>query len=459
MGAEAEIAKLLGKPTGSRKNPCCIVIPAGNETAMLEKHLRLLSMQTTKEFDVLVVGRKARVPNGMNARFCEERRPVGSSGGFGLGQVQAYLLGYEYIISADLDCFPISKGLVERLVADAKKTGKVAMPLSLFDRGYDPRKSRQNHIINHYGTASRKVLESCGFMDFRFFKGGEDVEMQKRLEECGLVFRDASLLVEHKNKECNHLETMSLAGSKFLYYSKNFIIANLRLSAYCLRRGRAASAAKYFLSTLAALANYLVVYRNHRDLLAAAFFDGLSLNMGKVYCARETAIERMPQARGRGVQVRVEGERGGDGGICFKPKEWLLSQGKPSAMLHLASAMVAVAASRADYLEPTPKFLDDYKFFIKYLVLAKPIKYTDGRLYREKGGLVGVALSLVLALALLPLLIAVSAAMVALCLFDSSSPVTVSNLAKNLGRFSAYLEKMEAECAGRRKAGGPGAGA
>ncbi len=446
MDAETQIAKLLGKPTGSRKNICCIVIPAGNEAAMLEKHLELLSRQTTKGFDVLVVGKPVKVPAGMNVRFCEERRPVGSSGGFGLGQVQAYLLGYEYITSADLDCFPISSNLVERLVADAKRTGKVAMPLSLFDRGYDPKKSKQNHIINHYGTASRKVLESCGFMDFRFYKGGEDVEMQKRLEECGLVFRDADLSVEHKNKECNHLETMSLAGSKFLYYSKNFIIANLRLSAYCLRKGRLPSAAKYFLSTLAALANYLVVYRNHHDLLAAAFIDGLSLNMEKVYCARKATIECLSEARGKGVAVLINGEKGGKDAVYFKPKEWLLSHGKPSAILHLASAMVRVAANRADYVEPSPKFLDDYKFFIQYLVLVKPIKYTDGKLYRERGGLLGIALSCAISLAMLPMLFAACLAMVAICLLDRSSPVAVSNLAENLGRFDSYLMKMEKEC-------------
>ena len=451
MDAETQIAKLLGPSAGSRKSSCCIVIPAGNEAAMLEKHLELLSRQTTKEFDVLVVGKPAKVPAGMNVMFYEERRPVGSSGGFGLGQVQAYLLGYEYITSADLDCFPISGNLVEGLVADAKATGKVAMPLSLFDRGYDPKKSRQNHIINHYGTASRKVLESCGFMDFRFYKGGEDVEMQKRLEECGLVFRDASLLVEHKNKECNHLETMSLAGSKFLYYSKNFIIANLRLSAYCLKKGRLPSAAKYFLSTLAAFASYLVVYRNHHDLLAAAFIDGLSLNMGKVYCARKAAIERLPEARGKGVEVLVDGEKGSRSAVYFKPKEWLLVNGKLSAFLSLALATARAAASRADFLEPSPKFLDDYKFFIQYLVLVKPIKYTDGRIYREKGGLPGIALSIAVSLAMLPLLFAACLAAVAVCMLDRSSPVAVSNLAENLGRFGAYLGKMEKECGSAAK--------
>jgi len=440
------MALLLRPPKGRKASSNCIVIPAGKGTEMLDEHLRLLSRQTTRDFDVLVVGEPpSKVPQGVNVLVCRENLPVGSSGGFGLGQVQAYLLGYESIISADLDCFPISENLVEKLIKISKSTGKAVFPLSLFDRSYDPKTSPKNHIVNHYGTIPRAVLERHGFANFRFYKGGEDVEEQKRLEMESCVVCEPSVHVEHKNKECNHIEAMNAKGNKYLYYSKNFVIASIYLAAYSLRRMRIAQSFLGAFLAIYSLMLYRLVYWEHPDLVSAAYSDGLALKMGKVYCSRpdkEYWAEEKPGSRG--VKLFIDGEEGS--GIAFKPKSWIIKNKKGAALPYLLSIAGKIAFSSANYVQPSRKFLDDYKFFIMYLLLLKPTKYIDGRVYGAKTGLLRLAANAAVSLALFPFIAIAVFAMVARCLAEHDNPVTTSNLASSLGKFHQYLLSFEKQC-------------
>jgi len=440
------IRAILNPIEGKKKAECCIVIPAGHALDMLETHLKHLEKQDTRDFDVLIIGKKPKTePKEINMLICDEKYPVGSSGGFGLGQVQAYLLGYEYVINADLDCFPVSTNLVSTLMSIAKKTNNVVEPLSMSNRSYDPKKINDRHTINHYGIVPRKIIEKYGFENFRFYRGGEELDFDLRINAESALLYEKSVIVEHENIEVNHIERMKFQGNKYLYYAKNEVVADIYATAYCLKRMMAAKAVGYFFRTLRCLFFDIVMSQNHPDLLKAACIDGTTMNVEKVYCKRSVKIGTREEKKGD-ASVFIGTERDKLEGIMFKPKYWLMENRKKAAMPYLIGMCIKIIRCEAAYLKPTESFLDEYKFFIQYVLMLKPVKYMDGKIYTEKMSIGMTFLNAVFWAIAYPILVVLAMAMVVKCVVENNKQIKPGNLAGNLREFHKFLVNFDNKC-------------
>ena len=447
----ALIDDILKLESGVKKNDCCIIIPSGHSSELLDKHLTYLQLQDTRAFDVLVIGKAPTNTFDLNVLVYSEAFPIGSSGGFGLGQVLGYTLGYKYLINADIDCFPISKNVMSTLLTRVAETGKVVLPASVFDSSWDLEKTNKNFIVNHYAIIPREIYEKYGFANFRFFKGGEDWELQCRLQMENVIVREPSILVEHKSFESNHIDTMSLPGSKYIYYSKNYILANMLLSGYALRKLRFITAFKYFYVTMSGFLMYWLIYHNYDDLLTPIFVDGLNFNMDARYKPRTSRIAEfeLPSVNlldlngsvitPLGLALNVGEELASDFGdydrlITFKRGIEVKHGNRLAGALYLLKMYLKIAFSGTAYLKPSKQFLDEYKFFIQYLLLLKPMKYSDGKIYTEKMGFA----KLVFNIGVFALLSPVVFLMTGLDILNSAFapfPITIANLEQHIKAF------------------------
>ena len=450
---DMSIEDILKLESGVKKNDACIIIPSGHSAELLDKHLTHLQAQDTRAFDVLVIGKAPSSPHSdLNILVYSEAFPIGSSGGFGLGQVLGYTLGYKYLINADIDCFPISKNVMSTLLTRVAETGKVVLPASVFDSSWDVATTNKNYIVNHYCIVPREIYEKCGFANFRFFKGGEDWELQCRLQLEGVITREPSILVEHKSFESNHIDTVSLSGSKYIYYSKNYVLANLLLSGYALRQLNPIAAFKYFYVTVSAFLMYWLIYHNYHDLLKPIFFDGLTFNVDARYKPRTSRIAEfeLPSVNllvlngsvitPLGLALNVGEELASDFGdydrlITFKRGIEVKHGNRLVGALYLLKMYLKIAFSGTAYLKPSKQFLDEYKFFIQYLILIKPIMYSDGKAYTEKMGIVKLVFNLMVFGLLSPVVVLLTALNIIYAVF-APFPITTANLGRHIELFS-----------------------
>ena len=452
-----QVTDILKHESGTKRNDTVVIIPSGHSAELLDKHLTYLQAQDTRAFDVLVIGKAPTNTFDLNVLVYSEAFPVGSSGGFGLGQVLGYTLGYKYLVNADIDCFPISKNVMSVLLSKVVETGKVVLPASVFDSSWDMSKTNKNFIVNHYCIVPREIYERYGFANFRFFKGGEDWELQCRLQMEGVIVREPSILVEHKSFESNHIDTMLLGGSKYIYYSRGYVLANIFLIGHALRHFRFITAVKYWFVTFCSFLMYILIYRNYDELLKPIFFDGLTCNIDARYKPRTSRIatidlvtEQIRRANIgntplNGVVVSIDGE-----GIAFK-HGIEVKRDRIKGAIYLLWMYLKIAFGGtlptgkvgdvgADYLIPTKEFLDEYKFFISYLILLRPIQYSDGKVYSEHMGLWGIVINVGL-FALASPVIAVLIILNALyAMTFLPFPITVKNLSENLKKFSEASE-------------------
>jgi len=439
----ASLGCLLAHVRGKKMSDCCVSIPSGHSLEMIGKHLALLSRQEEADFDVLIIGKCPESGYaGLNLLVYEEKYPLGSSGAFGLGQVTAYALGYEYIINADIDCFPVSRNLVKHLRETAEMTGKAVFPVSVFDSSGSLEKANKNYIVNHYGIVPRGIYRKFGFANFRFVKGGEDAELQGRLEMENAVAHDTEVVVEHRNLESNHIDAMLLMKNKYIYYSKNFIIANILLSGYALKTGRLISSARYFATTIYSLLLYWIIYNNYRDFLAPIFFDGLRLKMDCSYAPRSTRLKELPKGgHDKCTLLSIEGE--GKEGLQFKPKTYLMGANRLAGVAYLAIMCGKVIFERATYLKMTDRFMDEYKFFIQYLILLKPLEYRDGKVYSEEMGPIRIGINALVFAIMLPVIVPIAIVDVFIAACQKTYPITEKNLKENIRAFHAQISRND----------------
>jgi len=447
----ALIDDILKLESGVKKNDCCIIIPSGHSSELLDKHLTYLQLQDTRAFDVLVIGKAPTNTFDLNVLVYSEAFPIGSSGGFGLGQVLGYTLGYKYLINADIDCFPISKNVMSTLLTRVAETGKVVLPASVFDSSWDLEKTNKNFIVNHYCIVPREIYEKFGFANFRFFKGGEDWELQCRLQMENVIVREPSILVEHKSFESNHIDTMSLPGSKYVYYSVNYILANLLLSGYALRKLRFFTALKYAYVALSGYLMYWLIYHNYDDLLTPIFVNGLMFNLDTRYEPRKTRIAEIElkpigfmdiigkEMTPLGVALNVGEELASDFGdydrlITFKRGIEVKHGNRLAGALYLLKMYRKIAFSGTAFLKPSKQFLDEYKFFIQYLILLKPIMYSDGKIYTERMGIAKLVANIALFALASPIIVLLTAADIVYAAF-APFPIKMDNLELHVKKF------------------------
>ncbi len=96
-----------------------------------------------------------------------------------LGQKYAYEKGYEYIILSDNDAIPVDQDLVEELVRHCN-AHSIATPRNIAE-------NENQDLIFHYGCFTRNVIEIVGFIDWKLFLYGDDVEYANRLKSFGIA--------------------------------------------------------------------------------------------------------------------------------------------------------------------------------------------------------------------------------------------------------------------------------
>ncbi len=170
------------------KRALAIVITSFQARESLAEHLRRLSRQSRKDFDIIAVyGEKdefLETPGWAGVLHVREKGRMGCAGANYIGQKIALQEGYESVILADDDCMPVSDDLVEKL---AGSPGDCAMP----NAGYGGQEAVSGFIIHHYGILRRGALEKAGLTYLPFGNGGEDLELIARIRKAGMKISHA----------------------------------------------------------------------------------------------------------------------------------------------------------------------------------------------------------------------------------------------------------------------------
>ncbi len=427
--------RLVTHMSGEKKSDCAVVIPSGDSVRMLEAHLRRLARQNTHEFDVVIIGKaSSRAPRRMNVVTYSEKYPLGSSGGFGIGQVLAYSLGYEYVINADIDCMPVSAGLVKKLKDVAGKTQMTVLPRPVLHSGAKG-KIRWGYCPNQYGICPRQVLEEFGFEHFRFFRGAEDLEFQFRLEMAGRLHYENDVEVSHKPFLFDHISLLNSPSNKYIYYKRNDVIARTFMASYAFSRGMAVRGVKYCLATLLDVAKNHIFYWNQPEIINAVQ-DGLRMDTDTVIARRDNRLKSVKIERGwKGLILDIGSKKLETRRFFPKQKSSFFQT------LRIALEVMELFFSDAVYLSPTRNFLVHYRNLLPVLMMAKPVKYSDGMVYTSGMGRLDIVLNTSKTLLLCPVWL-VLIVYNAVTVKKEVYPITLSNLERNLNDYSCYVKKQ-----------------
>jgi hypothetical protein len=427
---EPTLYRLISHGKGSKKNDTAIVIPSADSIQILETHLRILADQDYKKFDVIIIGKAPdSVPHGLNLILYDEIYPLGSSGGFGLGQVLAYLLGYEYVINSDVDATPISKNLVRQLIKTSESSGKAVFPLSVPYEGGPI----GGYVINQYGICPRSILEDFGFLYFQLFKGSEDVDYCERLAMENRVIYDSSILVKHKSHLFDSISLLKSRGNKYIYYKKSEMLVQILLASYSIRHFRLINAVKHFSAAFLSALKTQIFYSQYYDIWYPVICQAMHLDMSKASISRTSTILEA-QVIGKPVRLFVFGETGASG-VAFASGNNTLSDLVPS---------VKALVSHGEYFLLSERFLQERGDLLPVLLLSKPIKYSDGKIYSSGISHCQVATNLVKTMISAPYFL-FSIAISVLKAFRLDYPITTKNLKKNLSLFEEYTKMLTAE--------------
>jgi len=177
-----------------KKAKTAIVIATYQNPQVLKKHIYLLQKQSLQDFDMIIVyGEKDKVLEGIpNTLHIKEKGRNGCAGAFYIGQKTALEEGYENIISADDDCFPISEKLVEELVYRVEKENTIS--ISTWKRGG---KRAYHEYVFHYSCIPKKILARAGLPFYPLFFGGDDIELIERIKKMGIKVEHTQATTYH----------------------------------------------------------------------------------------------------------------------------------------------------------------------------------------------------------------------------------------------------------------------
>jgi len=402
---EQHLSPLIARVSGAKKNSIALVIPSGQNTALLSAHLAALARQEGAGFDVLVIGEPPpSIPKAPNILFFREAFPLGSSGSFSVGQVLGFSLGYGVVINADLDCLPASGRLISSLASAALSEGKAILPLS------DEEGRKQVYCINRYGAVPKSAFEKIGFEYAPLFKGAEDIDLQLRLEAEGLLATKDGMRTSHPFLSMAIFEVAS-GGAKYLYYHRaTFAILNLSL--YRAVHGAnlpeaAICAARLFYNYF-----YVVPYSLAADsALFAVTLDGFLMGIDRRYSGLSFAIPHAPVKEGADAFALEVGKGNGARAAYFE--EWEGGDGILKKILRRLShppKVAALAFAPGRYFLPSAQFIEAYGFLLPYLMFIKPVIYKGAAYSWRRGPLflaAGIAATLLFA-PLFPLVAAFS---------------------------------------------------
>ncbi len=172
------------------KKDILVIIPVFTEYNVLFEHLKYLCLQSFQEFDVIIVlGYSAKVKTVLD--FLHILKPTfgiviaqrntdsGAPGGFFTGQKYALENNYDYIVTAECDCFPEDPYVMEKLYAH-RSYEYVGPHVFIMKDG--KRFIRVKSTINHYSLIYTGIIKKYGLYFTNIYLGGEDSEYATRIK-------------------------------------------------------------------------------------------------------------------------------------------------------------------------------------------------------------------------------------------------------------------------------------
>ena len=468
-GYEQALFQLVSYVSGKKKNDCAVVIPYGDTLDMLRQHIRLLEKQTAVGFDVIIIAKEPpEIKTRLNVLFYRENYLLGSSGGFGIGQVLAYTLGYEYIMTADVDAFPFSRNLVEKLKERAEKEQKLVVPLfvpvedALLEKLKKEGKASSRKIIerlvrqhvetlnrgrfeyfrsvggtggaNQYGTVTRKLLEGYGFEYFRLFRGAEDTEYMDRLAMDSMLVVEKGAMTRHKFRLFDYIALLKSRGDKYIYYKKSEVIVDILLAHWAFARGKLRLGIYYVKEAFLAVIKTQLFYPQYPDIIGPVY-EALFLDMRGVSVGRENRLATFSPPQ-KAKKLVVSFGKKNPGGIDFAVRHGVWGK------LQILWKLSKILCSDADYICPTSGFAASQARFFPILLMMKPLRYSDGVVYCSGLKKWQILLNAAKALALSPFVLAALAAST-IKAGSMDYPVTMQNLDKNILEFLEYAGEYQ----------------
>lgn len=184
-----------------------VIVPVYKEYECLLETLRLLSAQTRQDFDVLLV--LSSISDAESAcREIAAKKPsfkvivsqrigeTGSAGGFFAGQVYALENKYDYMVLADVDCYPVDRHLFEEL---SKNKGNCIVLPKIRLLGPPGGPEDYGRTIPGYGMLPGSIARNIGLVYAPFYNAGEDPEYYARAQKAGIEFVHIENLATHPN--------------------------------------------------------------------------------------------------------------------------------------------------------------------------------------------------------------------------------------------------------------------
>ncbi|MFH0884465.1 MAG: hypothetical protein V1861_02035 [Candidatus Micrarchaeota archaeon] len=260
-----ELEDLVAEIRDGRKGKkrVAIVIPTLNWNEILSEHLKRLSGEKFRDFDVVIVygENDEYLENvyGLPVVHIKRRYDCGSAGGFYIGERFAFDEGYEAVILADNDALPDSDSLVGELVRAVDSGADIALPKV---RNKPGEEGRTIDIIAQYGCMGRRILEKTGLAYFPFYFGGEDIEHLERMRRMGAKVAYVESFVLHPSFS---VSMFIMKPSKMLHF--------LRGSVLCMYLGKPAFELYYWIFLVLVYGLFLAPWRADisRDIISAAF--------------------------------------------------------------------------------------------------------------------------------------------------------------------------------------------
>jgi GT2 family glycosyltransferase len=203
---------------------CALVIPVKDEADLLNEHLGKLGKQTTADFDAVILHSpaldlsKVKKDSRFGLVFVREKTPMGLTSGFYAGQKFALEKGYETVILADVDAYPVSGNLVQKLQEAAVSDKK-----SIFVPSLDSVSDSSD--INWYGAMNRLVLEKGGLTYMPFYYGLDVSEITVRMRNMGFnIINIPDVSAFHDNFK--HTMSLKSLATRILYSLRNGAFVN-----------------------------------------------------------------------------------------------------------------------------------------------------------------------------------------------------------------------------------------
>jgi len=431
-----ELDRLVTHIAGDKDSEIVVCIPSGTSMELLKQHLEILSRQTRKDFDILIIGSVPTVvPEGLNIIAYSENAPLGSAGGFGIGQILGYELGYKFIMNADVDCFPMDDTLIETLVRKAQETGKIAAPHGIHSET-EPRDTKDyTYTINGYACVPREVFDRIGFEFIRFFRGGEDAEYNKRMVPETVHTGEA--MVTHPFSGQTIIEKMN-GGAKYLFYQRSILMAHIYSLYYCLSRKDFKGALGSFLQTVLWNMYFLPFSVLRCNRIGQAVLDGTSLDYGVDYAKYKDLekvpyFEPVPNMRVIKLDVWKPGMKPEPYTVYFKDTDMAKMSVDPKDVF---GKIMKIRKNRFHYLQPSQEFYKKYGFLYPYLMMTKPILH-EGKCYNWRVPWNYALLGFFVAVMALPVVLAFIVSSLIQIRMQGDFPPKPSNVRKMLGYFCA----------------------